>query len=157
MNSGVNDELLFFADIYSRWKKLPVPLGVDSYTIIDSGLSGTPEQAERTICSGVFPSVFFQKATSVQCTIAESPPRAEFGFSAEPILILQLRCGIFQMFVEPVTGAILGSLLLKGMVGGYSSSIGYWSRSFWNMSRTSAEASLTCPTMSEFQLQRCTS
>lgn len=53
---------------YSRWKKLPVPLAVDSMTIIVSGCRRMPEQAERTISSGDFPSVFCHIPTSERWT-----------------------------------------------------------------------------------------
>ena len=56
------------AALYSVWKKLPVPLAVDSITIIVRGRRRMPEQAERTISSGDFPSVFFQIPTSERWT-----------------------------------------------------------------------------------------
>lgn len=49
---------------YSEWKKLPVPLAVDSITIMVRGRRRMPEQAERTISSGDLPSVFLHSPTS---------------------------------------------------------------------------------------------
>ena len=79
------------AALYSVWKKLPVPLAVDSITIIVSGRRRIPEQAERTMSSGDLPSVFFHSPTSERCTSEYAPPRHPSGRSAVPIFILQLR------------------------------------------------------------------
>ena len=55
---------------HSEWKKLPMPLAVDSYTISVSGSVAMAPHMALTKSAGVLLGVSFQNATSDRCAIA---------------------------------------------------------------------------------------